>query len=64
MTYLERIAKIVSRDTIPQGERHVGDDAAVLKPFVGEAIISTDVSVLGVHLEETFFPSKISVTRR
>jgi thiamine-monophosphate kinase len=53
---LERIAKIVTRDTIPAGERHVGDDAAVLKPFVGEAIISTDVSVLGVHLEETLFP--------
>ena len=33
----------------------VGDDAAVLKPFVGEAIISTDVSVLGVHLEESLF---------
>jgi thiamine-monophosphate kinase len=53
---LERIAKIVTRDTISLGERHVGDDAAVLKPFVGEAIISTDVSVLGVHLEETLFP--------
>ncbi|MCU1363099.1 MAG: Thiamine-monophosphate kinase [Acidimicrobiaceae bacterium] len=53
---LERIAKIVTRDTIPRGERHVGDDAAVLQPFLGEAIISTDVSVLGVHLEETLFP--------
>jgi thiamine-monophosphate kinase len=53
---LERIAKIVTRDTISVGERHVGDDAAVLKPFVGEAIISTDVAVLGVHLEETLFP--------
>jgi thiamine-monophosphate kinase len=53
---LERIAKIVSRDNISPGERHVGDDAAVLKPFVGEAIISTDVSVLGVHLEESLFP--------
>ena len=53
---LERIAKIVTRDTIPAGERHVGDDAAILTPFVGEAIISTDVSVLGVHLEETLFP--------
>jgi thiamine-monophosphate kinase len=53
---LERIAKIVTRDTISVGEHHVGDDAAVLKPFVGEAIISTDVAVLGVHLEETLFP--------
>jgi thiamine-monophosphate kinase len=52
---LERIAKIVARDNIAAGERHVGDDAAVLKPFVGEAIISTDVSVLGVHLEESLF---------
>ncbi|MFY9782919.1 MAG: thiamine-phosphate kinase [Acidimicrobiales bacterium] len=53
---LERIAKIVSRDSVPVGEHHVGDDAAVLNPFVGEAIVSTDVSVWGVHLEETLFP--------
>ena len=53
---LERIAKIVAQDTIPAGERHGGDDAAVLSPFVGEAIISTDVAVLGVHLDAALFP--------
>jgi thiamine-monophosphate kinase len=53
---LERIAKIVSRHTIPGRERHVGDDAAVLLPFVGEAIVSTDVAVLGVHLDGDLFP--------
>ncbi len=41
---------------MPRGERHVGDDAAVLAPFVGEAIISTDVSVLDVHLAASLFP--------
>jgi len=35
---------------------HVGDDAAVLAPFVGQALISTDVAVLGVHLDEALFP--------
>ena len=53
---LERIAKIVAQDTIPAGERRGGDDAAVLSPFVGEAIISTDVAVLGVHLDAALFP--------
>lgn len=53
---LERIAKIVTQHTIPSGERHIGDDAAVLSPFVGEAIISTDVAVLGVHLDAALFP--------
>lgn len=53
---LERIAKIVTRDHIPRGERHVGDDAAILLPFVGEAVVSTDVAVLGVHLEASLFP--------
>jgi thiamine-monophosphate kinase len=53
---LERIAAIVGRRTIPSGEVHVGDDAAVLAPFVGQALISTDVAVLGVHLDETLFP--------
>ncbi len=53
---LERIAKIVARDAIPMGERHGGDDAAVLSPFVGEAIVSTDVAVLGVHLDAELFP--------
>ena len=34
----------------------MGDDAAVLAPFVGEALISTDVAVLGVHLDANLFP--------
>ena len=53
---LERIAAIVGRRTVPSGEVHVGDDAAVLAPFVGQALISTDVAVLGVHLDEALFP--------
>jgi thiamine-monophosphate kinase len=53
---LERIAAIVGRRTVPSGEVHIGDDAAVLAPFVGQALISTDVAVLGVHLDETLFP--------
>ena len=53
---LERIAAIVGRRTTPRGEVHIGDDAAVLNPFVGQAIISTDVTVLGVHLEPDLFP--------
>ena len=35
---------------------HVGDDAAVLNPFVGQAVISTDFTVLGVHLDPALFP--------
>jgi thiamine-monophosphate kinase len=53
---LERIVTIVGRHAIPKGERHIGDDAAVLAPFVGEALISTDVAVLGVHLDPALFP--------
>ena len=53
---LERIVSIVGRHDTPKGERHIGDDAAVLAPFVGEALVSTDVAVLGVHLDEALFP--------
>ncbi len=53
---LERIVTIVGRQTIPAGERHSGDDAAVLLPFVGEALVSTDVAVLGIHLDGALFP--------
>jgi thiamine-monophosphate kinase len=53
---LERIAAIVARRIIPVGEVHVGDDAAVLAPFVGQALVSTDVCVLGVHLDAALFP--------
>jgi len=34
----------------------VGDDAAVLAPFAGAVLVSTDVAVLGVHLEQSLFP--------
>ena len=53
---IERIAQIVGLGNIPAGERHIGDDAAVLAPFVGQAVISTDVAVLGVHLDSEYFP--------
>ena len=53
---IERIAQIVGQRSVPEGERHIGDDAAVLAPFVGQAVISTDVAVLGVHLDSEYFP--------
>lgn len=53
---IERIAAIVGRRVIPDGEVHVGDDAAVLAPIVGETLVSTDVAVLGVHLDASLFP--------
>ena len=53
---LERIAAIVGRRIIPRGEVHVGDDAAVLAPIVGQALISIDVAVFGVHLDAELFP--------
>ena len=53
---IERIATIVGRANVPRGERHIGDDAAVLAPFVGQAVVSTDVAVLGVHLDGELFP--------
>lgn len=53
---IKRISAILGRGPIPDGERHIGDDAAVLAPFVGQALISTDIAVLGVHLDETLFP--------
>jgi thiamine-monophosphate kinase len=53
---IKRIARIVGRSQIPRGECHIGDDAAVLAPFVGQALVSTDVAVLGVHLDGALFP--------
>ncbi len=53
---IKRIAAILGRGPIPRGERHIGDDAAVLTPFVGQALVSTDVAVLGVHLDGSLFP--------
>jgi thiamine-monophosphate kinase len=52
---LERIARLVSTVAPQMGEIYVGDDAAVLNPFSGKAIISTDVCVLNVHLDGTLF---------
>lgn len=52
---IERIAAIVGQRNIPARERHIGDDAAVLAPFAGEVVISTDVAVLGVHLDGDLF---------
>ena len=40
---------------VARDERHIGDDAAVLAPFVGQALVSTDVAVLGVHLDGELF---------
>ena len=45
----------MGRRTVPPGEVHGGDDAAVLAAFVGETLVSTDVAVLGVHLDEDLF---------
>ena len=53
---IERIARIVGYANIPKGERHIGDDAAVLAPIVGQTVLSTDVAVLGVHLDGELFP--------
>ena len=52
---LERIATIVGQANVARDERHIGDDAAVLAPFVGQALVSTDVAVLGVHLDGELF---------
>ena len=53
---IERIATIVGQRNSPTSEIHIGDDAAVLAPFVGQAVVSTDVAVLGVHLDVELFP--------
>lgn len=52
---LERITQIVGSPAARRGEIHIGDDAAVLQAFAGQVIISTDVCVLGVHLDNDFF---------
>ncbi len=52
---LERIAKIVAPDAVARGEVYGGDDAAVLRPFAGQAVVSTDVAVWGVHLDRDLF---------
>ncbi len=53
---LERIAAIVGRRERPRDEVHIGDDAAVLRPFAGQVLVSTDTAVSGVHLDPELFP--------
>ncbi|HQU26321.1 MAG TPA: thiamine-phosphate kinase [Acidimicrobiales bacterium] len=38
-----------------RGELFVGDDAAILRPLVGQVVVSTDVAVAGVHLDLSLF---------
>ena len=52
---VERIAQILGGGA-PKGQIHIGDDAAVLGPLVGEAIVSTDTAVAGIHLDLELFP--------
>jgi thiamine-monophosphate kinase len=53
---LERIAKVVGSANVAPGEVHVGDDAALLRPLIGQVVVSTDVAVAGVHLDLGLFP--------
>jgi thiamine-monophosphate kinase len=53
---VERIAGALTRRAVPPGELHIGDDAAILAPFAGEAVASVDVAVAGVHLDLSLFP--------
>ena len=52
---LERILEIVEGKGLLKEIRIIGDDCAVLPPLVGETLVSTDVCVYGVHLDETLF---------
>ena len=52
---LERIAKVVGPGSPARGELFVGDDAAILRPLVGQVVVSTDVAVAGVHLDLSLF---------
>jgi thiamine-monophosphate kinase len=52
---LERIAAIVGGRDVPLGEVHIGDDAAILAPFTGPFVVSTDAAVRGVHLDAALF---------
>ena len=49
------ISKVVATLASKDGETFIGDDAAVLSPFAGNVVISTDVCVYGVHLDSTLF---------
>ncbi len=52
---LQRIAQVTGLRTARGDEVHIGDDAAVLAPVVGQAIVSVDTAVLGVHLDAELF---------
>ncbi len=52
---VSRLADILRGPAPASDEVHIGDDAAVLKGFVGQAVISTDVAVWGVHLDDELF---------
>lgn len=53
---LERIVSILETGTVPPGQRHIGDDAAVLAPTVGETLVSVDTCVAGIHLDLSLYP--------
>jgi len=52
---VKRIAAIFLPEVKNPKEVFIGDDAAVLEPFAGQVIISTDVCVFGVHLDQNLF---------
>ncbi len=52
---LQRIARAVGGRAAGPGEVFIGDDAAVLRPLVGQAVISVDTAVWGVHLDADLF---------
>ncbi len=52
---MQRIARAIGGRTPVPGEVHIGDDAAVLRPLVGQAVISVDTAVWGVHLDADLF---------
>jgi len=52
---LRQISALFNEESPVAGEVLIGDDAAVLKAFTGNAVISTDVAVWGVHLDSDLF---------
>jgi len=52
---LHSIEGIVKRRPPRRGEIFIGDDAAVLDGFAGHAVVSVDVCVFGVHLDDQLF---------
>ena len=52
---LSKLSALVRARNIANDEVHIGDDAAVLAPFTGQAVISTDTAVWGIHLDQSVF---------